>query len=106
MAIKKSGKKSLYGKEKNITADKKPQHIAKDLPSPDDSKPVPMPTKPEPKPEPKSIPKDHPKKIQKGRYSDDIKRVTKGGESKDTPGGPSDGYGGFAKGGSKYKAGV
>tara|TARA_R100000781_G_scaffold111394_1_gene77794 strand:+ start:569 stop:880 length:312 start_codon:yes stop_codon:yes gene_type:complete len=99
---KKSGKKSLYGKTKNITADKKPKHIAQDLPSPDDSKPAPMPTKPEPK----SIPKDHPKKIQKGRYSDDIKRVTKGGESKETPGGPSDGYGGFAKGGSKYKAGV
>ena len=91
---KKSGKKSLYGKTKNITADKKPQHIAKDLPSPDDSKPAPMPTKPEPK----SIPKDHPKKIQKGRWRDDIKRVTKSGKE--------DGYGGFAKGGSKYKAGV
>ena len=102
---KKSGKKSLYGKTKNITADKKPKHIAKDLPSPDDSKPAPMPTKPEPKPEPKSIPKDHPKVIQKpkklddtGRWASDIKRVTKSGKE--------DGYGGFAKGGSKYKAGV
>ena len=83
-------------------------------------------TKPVPRPKPKSIPKDHPRRIQKpkklddtGRWSSDIKRVPKGkpsGKYKKKPTKPKslpkrtlphdDGYGGYARGGSKYKAGT
>tara|TARA_R100000458_G_C8175821_1_gene174653 strand:- start:289 stop:597 length:309 start_codon:yes stop_codon:yes gene_type:complete len=101
MAIKKGGRKSLYGKTKNIT---KPKRLPKGKPNQMTPSPKPLPPKPQPlPPKPQSIPKDHPKRIQKnklnpGKWRRVIKRVT--GE-KDTPGGSRD----FRIGGSKYTAG-
>ena len=87
MPIKKGGRKSLYGKTKNIT------------------KPKRLPAKP------RSIPKDHPRRIQKpknlqpqeqrspGKWSRVIKRVS---GKKTTPGGPKN----PRIGGEKYKVGT